>query len=249
MRANKPEPVKSSGKKLTIILVALALTGSVVFLRLRFKSTSPGEVDTKRPINPSVVFSGKETAANVSSKAFEQLGEFAADEAEKIMGTSAGVLIIRETSGPNSLRDMVRFFDMVQAESEACKSRLRAKGKVKMLPDHTLVRPAGAQRAVWGAGELVSLLQKHPPTTTVIAFCHLPEPLSEADKSWLRARPGKIIVVGALVPEIQPLVRAGVVHLAIAQRMPAPQLTAGIAESPAQRVLRVYQVLKPGIEQ
>lgn len=246
MRPTRPQSPKPPGNKGLIILAGLIAVGAVAFLVARSKVKSAPEMDPKRPIDPNGVFSGGVTPTKTSPKAFETLGEFAADAALKILGAGGHLIVVRETPGPDSLRDATRFFDMLEEESKSFKGRLNSKGKFTFQRDHTLVRPSGAQRAVWPAGELAKLLQKHPAATTIVAFCHLPEAMSETDKAMLRGRSGKVIVVGGMVPEMQPLVRAGLVHLAVSQRMPAPSSPVGGTESPSEWVQRVYQVLKSG---
>jgi len=205
--------------------VALLLVGAGCFLLQAFKSDIP---------KPNV-------------KPFTSLGSLAADETAALIGRSGSIAIVSEIPDPKSPSEdaMVRSIKMVAAEVDGFKATLQSKGNFTYQPELKLVRPSNAMKTVWPAGEFLRLLQKHPSTTTIVAFCYLPGQLSPTERSLLQSRTGKLIIVGGVVPEVKPLVDQRVAHLAVSSMVPVPQPPDASPESPHAWVRRVYVVLKP----
>lgn len=180
-------------------------------------------------------------------KPFASLGSLAAEETAALIGRSGSIAIVSEVPDPKAPREdaMVRSLKMVAAEVDGFKATLRSQGTFTYPPELKLVRPSNAMKTVWPAGEFLKLLQRHPGSTTIVAFCYLPGELSPTERSLLQSRTGKLIIVGGVVPEVKPLVDARVAHLAVSSLVPVPQPTDPAPETPQAWVRRVYAVLKP----
>lgn len=226
MTAKSPAKSNSKlGSGLKLAGALLLLLGAGWFLMRAFKSDIP---------KPNL-------------KPFASLGSLAADETAALIGKSGSIAIVSEIPDPKSPGEdpMVRSIKMVAAEVDGFKATLQLKGKFSYHPELKLVRPSQAMKTVWPPGEFLKLLQRHPDTTTIVAFCYPPGQLTSAERSLLLSRTGKFIIVGGVVPEVKPLIDQRVAHLAVSSVVPVPQATEQTLETPQAWVRRVYVVLKP----
>ncbi len=250
MRPTKLAPSKDTSKFPFGAIATLLVVAVIAFFAYRkLNAPEPLELDTARGGGGNVpVPSAFYPSATVDTKPFESLGSFAADEAMALIGNSGTVAIITESPDPKAGANhpMARTIKLIALESETFKKHLNLMGKFTLVPELKLMRPEGAIKTVWPPGEFAKLLQKHPPHTTIVAFCDLPSPLSGAEKQMIRQRTGKVIVIGGVVPEVDPTVQEGLIHLAIATKAPVPPKTGDGPETPSQWVRRVFAVLKPG---
>lgn len=182
-----------------------------------------------------------------NTKPFASLGDLAAEETTALIGTAGSIAIVSEIPDPKSTREdpMVRSIQLVAAEVAAFKETLQQRGRFTMRGELKLVRPSQAIKTAWPTGAFLKLLQQHPPTTTIVAFCNLPGQFSPAERALLKSRPGKVIVVGGVIPDVKPLVDQGVAQLALAAKVPVPPPAGNEPETPREWVNRVYAVLKP----
>lgn len=180
-------------------------------------------------------------------KPFASLGSLAAEETAALIGGTGHIAIISEIPDPKSHREdpMAQSIRMVAAEVEAFRDTLQRLGKYTFLPELKLVRPSQAIKTVWPAGEFLRLLQRPPDNTTVVAFCALPGQLTATERSLLKSRSGKLVIIGGVVPEVRPLVEQRVAHLAVAAKVPVPAAQDGAPETPEAWVRRVHLVMKP----
>ena len=176
----------------------------------------------------------------VNKRPFASLGEFAADELVKILPRGR-VQVVYDVSNQATGEDprLGKALEMQAVQAQAFKSRLARRGKFSFDPDVKLPRSPMAMGSAWPGGTFHSLVRV--PDTVLVLFSSLP-PLSDAERALSQQRAGKLVVVGMSLPEIQPAVQAGLVHLGIAYRVPVPQGTPG-PESPTDWVNRVYAVV------
>lgn len=195
----------------------------------------------------SVLRSLRSDLPKPNTKPFASLGNLAAEESMALIGTVGSVAIVSEMPDPKSAPEdpMVRSIQLVATEVAAFKETLQQRGRFTLRPEMKLLRPSEAIKTAWPPGAFLKLLQQHPSTTTIVAFCNLPGQFSPAERALLKARPGKLIVVGGVIPEVKPLVEQGVAHLAVAARVPVPPPKGTEPETPREWVSRVYLVLKP----
>lgn len=229
-----------------IVALVLAVGAAVAFTIVRMRREPPPEVDTKRGGKVEGVFSGAVTKTTVVTKPFEAIGKFAADEVLGVIGSSGTIALVREVPDPKSptTGDASAGWRVGAAQIDAFKEALKRKGKFTFLPETKLVRLENSTTTAWTEGQFGKLLQGVPANTTIIVYCVLPEKLSESEKTMLRNRSGKLIVIGSMEPLMKPLVQDRLVHLAVTMRMPPAPPTG--EETPAQMASRVYAVLKPG---
>ncbi len=229
-----------------IVALILVVGIAVAFLIFQLRREPPPEVDTKRAAQLQGVFAGGATKSGVTAKPAETRGAFAADETLQLVGNSGTVAIVLEIPDPKmpGTPDMTRFFNLVADEVDAFKKRLKDKGRFTIAIELKLPRPEGANRTVWPTGEFTKFLQRTPPSATIVAFCYLPETLSEADKAALRSRPGKLVIVAGSAPETKPYIDQKLAHMAVTSKMPIPLPTGTEPETPIQWVMRVHTVLK-----
>jgi hypothetical protein len=243
--SNSGEAPKRAPLALIAVLVVVAIAGFFVYRKLA--EPPPAEVDLKRMDPQDPVLRPANPTGAVTSKPFESLGAFAADQTVKLIGSSGTIALVIEVPDPNSGANspMARSINMIAAEADAFKERLKSKGKFTFGPELKLVRPGDAMKTVWPAGVFTKLLNQHS-SDTIVAFCHLPDSLTADSKNLLRQRRGKMIVVAGVVPDLQPLVDDRLIQLAIAQKMPIPPAPSSGAETPGQWVTRIHAVLTPG---
>ncbi len=179
----------------------------------------------------------------VNSKPFASLGEFAADELSQALPGGGRIQLVYDVPDTTPVQDerFTRALEMQAVQALAFKSRLAGRGHYTFAPDVKLPRSPMAMRSGWPGGRFQSLAQVQD--ANLVLFSSLP-PLGEVEQKLLQQRTGKLVVVGSGLPDIQPAVKAKLVHMAIANRVPVPPSTAG-NESPAEWVRRVYAVLTP----
>jgi hypothetical protein len=170
-------------------------------------------------------------------KPFASLGSYAAQETAKLLGGAAKVMVIYD-SIPAGTAGAGKPMGRQATEVESFKAKLGSAGRFSFAPDWKLPRPAMAISTVWPKGEFERLLSQHSSETALVIFCD-PPALNMTDKAMLKARSGRLILVGALMPTAQGLVREGVVHLAVATRVPPPP-SEKASESPDEWVARVF---------
>ncbi|KAF0181538.1 MAG: hypothetical protein FD161_211 [Limisphaerales bacterium] len=175
-------------------------------------------------------------------KPFASLGSYAALETAKLLGRAAKILVIYD-SNPVGMAGAGKPLGRQAIEVESFKAKLGSSGRFSFAPDWKLPRPAMAVSTVWPKGEFERLLSQQSAETALVIFCD-PPALNMTDKARLKARSGRLILVGALMPTAQGLVREGVVHLAVATRVP-PRPSEKASESPDEWVARVFARLTP----
>lgn len=178
----------------------------------------------------------------VNTRPFTSLGEFAADEFAKIQPAGRVQLVydVPDKSANQHLM-FAKAIEMQNVQALAFKARLFNHGKYTFAPDVKLPRPAMAMYSVWPGEAFKALVQESD--LALVLFSSLP-PIGDLERTFIRQRSGKLVVVGMAVSEVQPAVRADLVKLAIANRVPVPPSTAS-AESPTEWVRRVFAVLTP----
>lgn len=181
-------------------------------------------------------------ASKRRTAAFASLGEFAADEFERRVSGGRIQLVydVPNKAAADDPRSEARI-ELNAVQALAFKKRLAPKGKYDFAPDIKLPRSAMAMQSEWSGGTFQQLLDR--PETVLVLFNSLPT-LTPAQKNQITNRLGKIIVVGTSLPDIKAAVRAGLVHLAVASRVPAPPAPPG-QDTPAAWARRVYVTVTP----
>ncbi|MBI5801376.1 MAG: hypothetical protein HZA92_11745 [Verrucomicrobia bacterium] len=178
----------------------------------------------------------------VNKQPFASLGEYAADELGAILpGGRVQVVYDVPDKTANQHPRFGKAIEMQGVQALAFKARLAGRGRFTFDADVKLPRPVMAMQSAWPAGVFQSLVQR--ADTTLVLFSSLPV-LGDPERALIQQRKGKLVVVGMALPAIQPAVRARLVNLAVANRVPIPQST-GATESPADWVKRVYAVVVP----
>ncbi len=245
MPTNKPVPPKDSNRSPLIAVTALIVVAGAAYGIYRFKLSPPASETALKKVGTEV-FSGAETARTSNTKPIESIGMFFADEVLRIIGNSGTIALVREVrdpKAPNTGQD-AQAWNAVAAQIETFKDWLKRNGKFTFLPETKLVRAENTTTTAWSAGQFARLLQEIPPNATIIVYCVLPENLTQTEKTLLRNRSGKVIVLGGIEPLMKPLVQERLIHLAVTLRMP-PTPPKG-DETPSQMARRVYTVLKSG---
>lgn len=177
-------------------------------------------------------------------KPFASLGEYAAEESAKLLGKTAKIVLVYDIADPKSgVPGAGEPLGMHGSQAAAFKSRMSNLGRYSFAPDWKLSRPMMAIASVWPNGEFDRLLKAQTPETVLVLLSD-PPPLSAANKNALKERPGRLICVGGMLPNVQGLARDGTAHLVIAMRVPIPQ-DRKAAESPGEWVQRVYAKVTP----
>lgn len=244
--APKATPLPPRNVRQLLLGAGLALAGLATLWAVWLKPDA-AEPDDPRAAKPGSVFASGVTSTKIVTKTASALGTFVADEALKLIGSSGTVLFVQETA-PTGMPDthpLVRSGKLVAAQVQACKERLRQKGKFTIGADLRLPRTLSALQTEWPPGEFSRLLQRDGGTPTIIAFCQLPEPLGSEDSRQLRQRSGKLVMVGGEATDLQAQLRAGLIHLAVTRRTNVAPATSARSETPDQWARRVHVALRP----
>jgi len=246
MSTKAPAPQDNTAKRAVIAIAILLGVGALAYV-LNRKVINPPPDTSSVPMGTQGVFAAGPTSEKVVSKPIESRGVFAAEQALQLMGSSGTIAIITEIPDSKNppLPDMTRFLNLIAVEADAFKGHIKTLGRFTFTEELKIPRPDGGMRTEWKPGQFLAFLQKQSPGTTIVAFCFLPENLTEAEKQALRTRAGKLILVAGSVPEVKPYIDQRLAHLAVASKVPVPPYTGTGAETPGQWVRRVHAVLKP----
>ncbi len=177
-------------------------------------------------------------------KQFGSVGEFAAEEVVKAFGKSGRVVLVYDVYDAKSGgAEAGKPFADQGMQAEAFRKRLAKLGTFTFAPDWKQPRPNLVFRSVWQEGEFAKLIKGTPPEAMLVLFAN-PPTLTGDDKSLLQSRPGKLAVVGGVLPEVQWLAKERLAHLVIASRHPVPPPVKQ-PESDAEVTRRVYAVVTP----
>ncbi len=239
-------PLPQRNVRQLLVGAGLALAGLATIWSVWLKPDA-GAPDDPRGVKPGGVFASGVTSTKVVTKTAAALGTFAADEVLNLIGRSGTIIFVHEIppAGLPDANPLVRSGKLVAAQVQACKDRLRQKGKFTFGADLHLLSSQSAVQTEWPPGELARLLRREGGTPTIIAFCQLPEPLGEEDRRHLRQRNGKLVMVGGEATEKQAQLRTELTHLAIARRTNVPPAPSARSETPDQWARRVHVALRP----
>ena len=183
------------------------------------------------------------TKTKLDPTQFNAVGDFAAEEAAKLIGNSGTIVMIYDIVDPKSgSADAGKPFADQGARVDAFRKRMAKLGSYTFAPDVKLLRPPMVYKSVWPEASWSKLASANA-SATIVLFSGPPNWTNE-EQAALTTRSGKLVVVGGTVPEMEPLAKAKLVHLAIAARMPVPPPSAK-SETPRQATERVYAVLTP----
>ena len=177
-------------------------------------------------------------------KQFASVGEYAAEETAKVIGKSGRIVMVYDiydpkAGGPNAGKP----FETQWAQVTAFKKRMSHAGSYTFAGDWRLNRPNMVFYSVWPPGSFAQLVGANPPDTTIVLFAN-PPAFTAGEKSLLQSRPGKLVVIGSVLPEVEGLAKERLAHLIIAARYPVPPATKD-PESEGDLVRRVYARLTP----
>lgn len=175
---------------------------------------------------------------------FGSVGEFAAEEAAKVIGKSGRVVVAYDIYDPKTGgADAGKAFAEQGVQAAAFRKRLAKLGTYAFASDWKIPRPNLVFRSVWPEGNFARLLSANPSETTIVLFAN-PPAFTQDEKSRLLSRPGKLIVLGGVLPEVQGLAKEKVAHLVVASRFPVPPPSKK-QETEREVTERVYAVVTP----
>lgn len=177
-------------------------------------------------------------------KTFGSVGDLAAEEIAKLLGKSGRLVLVYDVYDPKSGGSQAgKPFEAHWAQAEALRRRIAKLGTYTFASDWKLPRPNLSFYSVWPAGNFQQLLGANPPETTIVMFANPPAFTAE-EKHALKSRPGKLVLVGGVLPEVRGLLKERVASLVVASRYPVPPAVK-TPESERELMLRVYAALTP----
>ncbi len=178
-------------------------------------------------------------------KPFQSLATKAAMETAQLLGKQGRVLVVSERAESPQAMQAEHVGSIVKAsaaQAEAFKSALTQQGAFTFAPDFHLIRGAMTMDITWPANALDKILPDLPEGAAIVSFASLPS-LGDEGHAALRAKKIHLIVVGQAPKNLNELLDAKRVSLAVVFRQPIPPAPEGKTESPEEWVARVAEVL------
>ena len=173
---------------------------------------------------------------------FESVGGYAAEEAAKVIGKAGRVVLVYDIYDPKAGGSTAgKAFADQGVQSVAFRKRLAKLGSYTFAPDWMLTRPNMVFASVWPEGNFSKLLSANPPETAIVLFSS-PPVLTKEERTLLQSRPGKLLVIGGVLPDVQWLAKERLAHLIVASRYPVPPPTKK-QETQREVTQRVYAVV------
>jgi hypothetical protein len=177
-------------------------------------------------------------------KQFGAAGEYAAEETVKVIGKSGRIVLVYDIYDPKTDgSEAGKAFADQGVQAAAFRKRLAKLGNFTFAPDWKLARPNMVFRSVWPDGAFAKLVSANSPESTLVLFAN-PPALTKDEKSLLQSRPGKLVLIGGALPEVQWFAKERLAHLIVASRYPVPPPTKKL-ETEREVTRRVYAAVTP----